>query len=257
MSGEHDEFEYIPEVTALDAGIELQSYGLKGCQSPEAWKKRLRDHVTFRKNYPGPLAVHGPFIGIEYMHLDHLLREAVSQRMELTFQAAIRLNASRLILHTGFKQEVLMFDFMDKWIEGTTVFWRKEISRYADQGITVVMENVVESDPTALIELHDRVDHDHFKLCLDVGHANLFSELPLAAWIEKMGSRLVHLHIHDNLGRLDEHLPLGRGNIQFDVVFEALHKVVPNVTASLEVNSDKDTIMANLREMIQRCKGGG
>jgi len=172
----------------------------------------------------------------------------------LTFQAVIELNASRLILHTGFKQEVLMFDFLDKWVEDTAFFWRKEISRYADQGITVVMENTVESDPTVLIELHDRVDHDHFKLCLDVGHANLFSKLPLAAWIEKMGSRLVHLHIHDNLGRLDEHLPLGKGNIQFDSVFEALHKVVPNVTASLEVNSDKDTIMANLRKMIQRYK---
>ncbi len=253
-SGERDEFEYIPEVTALDAGIELQSYGLEGCQSSEAWEKRLRKHVSFRKNYPGPLAVHGPFVGIEYDHIDHLLREAVSRRMDLTFQAVIELNASRLILHTGFKQEILMFDFLDKWVEDTAAFWRKEISRYADQGITVVMENTVELDPTVLIELHDRVDHDHFKLCLDVGHANLFSNLPLAAWIEKMGSRLVHLHIHDNLGRLDEHLPFGKGNIQFDAVFEALHQVVPDVTVSLEVNSDKDTIMANLREMIQRYK---
>jgi sugar phosphate isomerase/epimerase len=53
---------------------------------------------------------------------------------------------------------------------------------------------------------------------------------------------------------LDEHLPFGKGNIQFDAVFEALHQVVPDVTVSLEVNSDKDTIMANLREMIQRYK---
>ena len=140
---------------------------MKGCQSPEAWEKTLRNHVTFRKNYPGLLAVHGPFVGIEYMHIDYLLRKAVSQRMDLTFQAVIELNASRLILHTGFKQEVLMFDFLDKWVEDTAVFWRKEISRYAEQGITVVMENIVESDPTVLIELHDRVDHDHFKLCLD------------------------------------------------------------------------------------------
>ena len=86
------------------------------------------------------------------------------------------------------------------------------------------------------------------------GYANLFSKLPLAAWIEKMGSRLVLLHIYDNLGRLDEHLPLGKGNIQFDAVFEALYQLVPDVTASLEVDSDKDTIMANLRKMIQRYK---
>ena len=253
-SGDCDESEYIPEVTALDAGFELQSYARTGCQSPEAWGKRLRNHVNFRKNYLGPLAVHGPFIGIQYMHIDHLLRKAVSQRMDLTFQAVIELNASRLVLHTGFKHEVLMFDFFDKWVEDTAVFWRKEISRYAEQGITVVMENVVESDPTALIELHDRVDHDHFKLCLDVGHANLFSKLPLTAWIEKMGSRLVHLHIHDNLGRLDEHLPWGKGNIQFDAVFETLHQLVPDVTVSLEVDSDMDTIMANLKKMIQRYK---
>jgi len=226
-------------VTALGAGIELQNYGLKGCQSPEAWEKRLRNHVAVRENDLGPLAVHGPFIWIEYMHIDHLLREAVSQRMDLAFQAATELNASRLILHTGFKQEVLMFDFFDKWVEDTAIFWRKEIARYAEQGITVVMENVVESDPTVQIELHDRVGNDYFKLCLDVGHANLFSKLPIAAWIEKMGYRLVHMHIHDNLGRLDEHLPLEKGNIRFDAVFEALHHVVPDVTASLEVNSSR------------------
>jgi sugar phosphate isomerase/epimerase len=62
------------------------------------------------------------------------------------------------------------------------------------------------------------------------------------------------MHIHDNLGRLDEHLPLGKGNIRFDAVFEALHYLVPDVTASLEVNSDKDTVMANLRKMIQQYR---
>jgi len=249
--GEQEEHQYIPRVQKLGVGVELQSYGLNGCKSPESWNERLRVHKVFRDKYPGRLAIHGPFLGIEYAYTDHLMRDAVNQRMEQIFQATRELHANRLVLHTGFKLEIYLYNYWDEWVRDTVAYWKEEIKRYEDIGVTVVLENVVEPDPSPMIELHDRIDHRNLKFCLDTGHVNVWSKLPPALWIKRMGNRLAHMHIHDNNGRFDEHLPMGRGNMDFNAVFRALHEIVPDITASLEVMSDKPTIMANLEQMIQ------
>jgi len=249
--GEPEEIEYIPTVLNLGAGVELQSYGLKGCSSLEQWDDRKQLHLNFRKYYHNRLAVHGPFLGIEYAYTDHLLKRAVDKRMEMTLQTVKQLKAERVILHTGFKREVFMFNYRGKWLKDTSEYWKKEIKRYDKLGVTVVLENVVEFDPQIMIELHDAVNHPRLKLCLDIGHVNVWSKFPPALWIEKFGNRLAHVHVHDNHGVYDEHLPIGKGNVDFQAVFRALKEVVPNVTASLEVISDIDTVLDNLNKMIE------
>lgn len=250
--GEPEEYAYIPNIHELGAGVELQSYGLKGCVSPAAWEERLRTHRAFRERYEGPLAVHGPFIGLEYAYHDHLLHAAMIERMDMTFNAVKQLKADRVVLHSGFKLEVFLFNYREMWVEDTAKFWREEIRRYADLGVEVVMENVVEPYPELMIELHDAVAHENFKLCLDVGHVNAWSKLTPSLWIEKFGSRLKHVHVHDNNSSFDEHLPMGQGNLNFQAVFAALHDIAPNATASLEVVSDSETILKNLKDMIRR-----
>ena len=249
--GEPEEHVYIPQVRELGVGIELQSYGLKGCQSPAVWEERLQKHLAFRKKYHGELVVHGPFLGIEYAYTDHLLREAVRRRMDMTFEVVKTLHTDRVVLHTGFKLEVLQFDYKAFWIEETVRFWKAEIQRYAALDIQVVLENIIEPDPLMMIDVHDRVDSPYFKLCLDIGHTNIWSKQPPALWIERMGDRLAHVHMHDNMGRFDQHLPPGHGNIDFNAVFDALYATAPGVTVSLEVDSDSETIMTALKKLIR------
>lgn len=79
------------------------------------------------------------------------------------------------------------------------------------------------SNTDAILRLMDHVKSDNFGAVLDTGHQNAQKEiLPLS--IEKLGDRIFYLHVSDNDGKVNEHLPLGKGNIDWEGVFLALKK---------------------------------
>jgi sugar phosphate isomerase/epimerase len=41
----------------------------------------------------------------------------------------------------------------------------------------------------------------------------------MKVWLEALGERLFEMHIHDNRGKYDEHLPVGDGNIRYEEIF--------------------------------------
>ncbi len=74
-------------------------------------------------------------------------------------------------------------------------------------------------------------------LChLDMGHCNLWGRRP-AAMIRRFGDRIHHIHLHDNDGRSDLHLPPGAGNINWRAVVRALQEVGYDRTITLEIFS--------------------
>jgi sugar phosphate isomerase/epimerase len=64
--------------------------------------------------------------------------------------------------------------------------------------------------------------------------------------VERLGSRIVHLHVHDNAGDDDRHLPPGQGNIDFQELCEAFQRYYPQAVLSLEVESDAESILRSL-----------
>ena len=77
--------------------------------------------------------------------------------------------------------------------------------------------------------------------CLDIGHANLFTENQSVNFIQHFGKRLQHIHVHDNLGgdhsdpeKYDIHLPVGEGNIQFKPIFEKLKEIYYSGNITIE-----------------------
>lgn len=93
-----------------------------------------------------------------------------------------------------------------------------------DHGVEVVVENVGHQrrgvQLSVLADLAREVD---VPVCFDVGHAYMEDG---ADGIERFLSRnadlVSHLHVHDVRSRGDTHLPLGAGEIDFDVVGEHL-----------------------------------
>ncbi|MBN1356602.1 sugar phosphate isomerase/epimerase [bacterium] len=247
-----EEWPYLPRMESLGVGIELQSYGLRGVASIEQWREKLDHHREVVKRFRGNLAVHGPFLGITYDFEDHLLREAVRNRMDMTYKMVLDLRPQTLVMHTGYTEEVSRFHSENKWLLHTGDFWHDEIRRYEREDVLVVLENLLEPGPETMIDLIDRVGSDHLKLCFDIGHANIWSGLTPSQWVERMGARLGHVHLHDNNGVTDEHLPAGAGKIDFDSFFDALYRFVPDVTVSLEVDADKEVVVANLMEVLEK-----
>ncbi|MBN1551549.1 sugar phosphate isomerase/epimerase [bacterium] len=250
--GDEDEFELIPYVKTLNVGIELQSYGLKGVLSEQKWNETLQQHLKFKDRWRGRIAVHGPFLGIKYDYQDHILKEAVKMRLNRTYEVVRQIKPDTLVLHTGFSDEVEKFHLQNLWLQETMEFWQKEIEKYAALNVTVVLENIIESDPSYMKILVDNVNHPNLKLCFDIGHAHVWSHWSPSEWIEFLGNRIFHIHLHDNAGEQDNHLPVGKGSIDFENFFNTVRKHIPDVTISLEVDSDKETVIENLNYIIER-----
>ncbi len=78
---------------------------------------------------------------------------------------------------------------------------------------------------------------------LDLGHANLYGLKPVQ-WIQRLAGRLHHLHLHDNHGDQDRHLPPGTGTINWEAVIKALKAAGYDRTITLEVFSpDRDYVL--------------
>jgi sugar phosphate isomerase/epimerase len=95
-----------------------------------------------------------------------------------------------------------------------------------DRGLRLCLEpRVHESIPNtdSILRLFDWVNSDNFGAVLDCGHLHAQKELiPLS--VEKLGNKIFFVHASDNDGRENQHLGLGRGNIDWEGTLRALKK---------------------------------
>lgn len=160
------------------------------------------------------------------------------------------MRADRLILHSGLSSDVHKFGITDDWIRLTADFWREEIARYAAIGVTVVLENIVDDTPSFLQEVHDRVDHPNLKLCLDTGHVNVWSEKSLDYWLDRLGKRILHIHLHNNNGREDQHRAPEDGTLDLSGFIGRVKAELPDAVISLEVIGDLGSSIGILDRII-------
>jgi len=121
------------------------------------------------------------------------------------------------------------WDYVDRSAE----FWT-EFAKICPDGFSVHVENVYDDRPDDILSLNRKLENTKIGITLDIGHANIFSKIPVWEWIEAYGNRLTHVHLHDNNGEEDEHLPLGQGSIDLDRVIVALEENAPMAVWSIE-----------------------
>lgn len=100
-------------------------------------------------------------------------------------------------------------------------------SRIAEEyGLKFVIEPRIGetvSNSDAMLKLIEDVGEDSFGAVLDTGHLHAAKEmLPLS--IEKLGNRIIYVHVSDNDGGDNYHWTPGKGTINWDSVFKALRK---------------------------------
>jgi sugar phosphate isomerase/epimerase len=76
-------------------------------------------------------------------------------------------------------------------------------------------------------------------LTLDTGHANIGNPEGnrILKFIETFSDRIGHVHISDNFGKEDNHLPIGTGTINFDSVLKSLKGIGYKDTVTFEIFS--------------------
>ncbi len=92
-----------------------------------------------------------------------------------------------------------------------------------DRGINLALENMpltfitVGREPWELEEMTEGME---IEWCFDVGHANTTGTID--EFLKKK-ERFANIHIHDNMGKEDEHLPIGEGTIDWKKVLSELN----------------------------------
>ena len=166
---------------------------------------------------PG-LILHGPFLDLNPMTYDSLVREVTMERYQQAYRAARALGAEKIVFHSCHMPQVYL---TEGWAERTAGFFR-EFLKDKDEQIQVLVENVLEEQPEQLEELASQVEHPAFGLCLDLGHAHCYAQASVLEWIKRLGSYIRHVHVHDNDGQKDSHEALGRGTLPWERGLELL-----------------------------------
>ena len=96
----------------------------------------------------------------------------------------------------------------------------------------------MEETPDMLLNIVKGVDDKRLRLCLDIGHVNAYSEIPVMDWLKVWAPHISHFHIHNNDGSGDRHNALNDGTIPIKDLLEHAEYMCPNATYTLELLQD-------------------
>jgi sugar phosphate isomerase/epimerase len=179
------------------------------------------------------------------------IRRAAVEELKKCLDAFSRLGAAWMNLHPD--RHAPMHDrtfVIHRNLE--TLRELRDVARNA--GVGLMIENLPGSFNTKaqLAELLDPLPD--LGLHLDIGHANLLTDHNTAGEIlAAYGSRLRHVHLHDNKGgSADLHLPLGAGTIDLQYHLRALQAIGYDGTITLEVFTPDRHHLAYSRDVLRR-----
>lgn len=186
------------------------------------------------------VSFHGPFVDLASGSVDPEIRAVSYRRFEQVLRLVPMFRPKTVVCHTGYDE--FRHGYMkEKWIENCLVLWRWFSEELNSRGSRLVLENVFEKSPKDFLPLFEALAPQGVGFCLDVGHQSAFSRSSLNEWLTMLGPYLGQLHLHDNHGDLDSHLAMGRGCIDFGVLFDYLRKSDENrPLITLEPHVDGD-----------------
>jgi sugar phosphate isomerase/epimerase len=202
------------------------------------------------------ITLHGPFWGIEPGCLDPMIRQVATRRIQQFLDLGHIFQPTQLVCHTGFdpRHHVGHRDF---WLEQSHAFWKPMVARAETMQTPLLIENVWEKDPAFHISLLKGIDSPYFGFCLDVGHQHSFSATSLVMWLDALSGYLKEIHLHDNDGSHDHHLPVGEGSIDFRLLFEFLesHGLSPLLTVEPHTEADLIKTLRGLEPLLGQLEG--
>jgi sugar phosphate isomerase/epimerase len=196
------------------------------------------------------ITFHAPFMDLRPGALDDKIRQASLDRIKEVLDLAPYFHPLKIVCHPAFDDRYYV-DCDDLWLESSIKTWTELIALAKDARTIIALENVYEKEPRILRRLFEALSSDSICFCLDTGHFNVFSHTPLNIWMQELGKYLGHLHLHDNHGKADEHLPVGCGTFPFAELFKILRTIgaTPSITLEAHDQDDLWDSMNNIKNM--------
>ncbi|MCL2760245.1 MAG: sugar phosphate isomerase/epimerase [Desulfuromonadales bacterium] len=203
--------------------------------------EQIRGFAEFLSNNQISCTIHAPFMDLNPGSSERLLREATRHRFKQICEVATILKPVVMVMHPGYDRW-RYGSMQDYWLEKSTEVFKEVLAVTEETNCKIAVENIFEDEPSTLLRLITAINHPRLGHCFDVGHWNLFHKegSSLEEWFEVLGYHIFEVHIHDNHGESDEHLPVGEGEIDFKLYFRLLAEYAPDAEWTLEAHSVAD-----------------
>jgi len=235
-----------------ELGFDYVEIGIEGPEG--SCEKILRDRkkiLALLKRYK-MFAVGHTSWWIELGSPYEVVRKAWVEESKRTIDVAAALNIGKITFHSHSRGAYTRKKKYKKLVFNAFMKSLKELVEYGKKkGVKVMLENAASGK-----EIKDFEDYKYIvkgvknlKVHVDVGHAFINGGMEtVKKFITSFKDRLEHIHIHDNHGEEDEHLPLGVAELEYEKVVKLLKKVGYNKTVTFEVFTRDDDFVRDSRE---------
>ena len=206
------------------------------CTSSEADGKEC---ILTYKDSGLSCSLHGAYMDVNPFSADTDFAALSRKKVEFSCSLAKHVGATNVVFHSSC-YPLLRGSYFQSHIKAAAAYY----SELAEQtGLNIFLENCLDVDPDPLAGILENITSDKVKCCLDIGHANI-SRVPVSEWFDVLGQYIGYIHLSDNNGTWDEHLPLGSGSICWEKaseLYESLHRDLP---ITLETGSLESTMLS-------------
>ena len=224
--------ENVARLSRIVPEVELMLDGDAWDYETEGWPEQ----AAALKDCGVPFSVHPPAWDVNAAAPIRALREAAAALNKAAVPFCEAVGARQLVFHPGYydsdsffsksRAQGFCYELLDEMVQ---------LCR--PRGITIAFENIAPPSMALFTQAEyiralDGID-PCVKYLLDVGHAH-FNHWDIPAVIDALGERLCGFHLHDNDGRGDAHLPIGRGTIPWEAVFAAMRGLPKDVLYVME-----------------------
>ena len=237
----------------LGLGLIELSYDLVEAM-PEA--QRVEDVNDLVRATGIETTVHLSYVDLNLASLAPIARRAAVERTQAGLGYAADVRARCAVLHLGTAP---LADPRAHALAGLAL--EESLSELKDSPVTLAVENLgltTFDRPRTPVEMRDVLDRHGLSACMDVGHAHVQGRREgrdlLTEYRDTLGRRIVHLHLHDNVGDHDAHLPIGDGSIPLERWLRS--ETCTPATMILEIDSDEQGLASSVERFRTMIEGG-
>jgi sugar phosphate isomerase/epimerase len=216
-------------------------------------KKRVQVLSQAAKTCNLKYSVHAPFADINIASPSKPMLKASMKRLLQSMQCASDLNAYLWVFHPGSKSGISTFYPGADWTQNADSV--AELYENAKKlGLKIAFENLPEKyhflmkTPDDFKRFYTETGLTDIGIVLDTGHAHL--EGQIMPFLQKLPSKIAHVHISDNHGEIDEHLGLGYGTIDWSQFVKTVKATGFSGTVLTESVFNAQETLQRLRELF-------
>lgn len=202
-----------------------------------------------------PISFHAPFADrIDITALDPAQREVAVAELIAACDAAAAMGAENLVLHPGPERSGRPpeGEFVQR-MRNAAESLNTVANHCCGSGVHLLLENMLPhllfGHVNDMLYLLGSIHDCEVGTCLDTGHAYLSRELGVVA--SKLSGHLHLIHVNDNRGDHDDHLPPGEGHIDWPWFIGELRRWHFSGTLILELSSRENE---SVPDMLARAR---